>query len=307
MGSFKERVKEAPAPHAAPPSTALLPRRLGTGLAAVCTGGGRRPWGPSPVGGSLVAVPHLLPVVSLGVLSYCCLVRSVNPHCTDRDTRAVILGYAGKGTLSPPWLGQAGQPPASGRLGRVPALASSLHGPDILPVPLPALSPENGLFVGSGLDGQLTWPGRSSWREPRGDGCGGSQLGQPGAWASRARGCPPATGCPPFALHGLSLQDSPRPHPHVSWAPGTRWPLCRKGQVMPRGGGRCVAHNVWALAPRVCWGADSSECRGLSHVQRGRGKPRVGEVGGAGGLEQRLVGGGCFPLGQSQGWVGAWA
>lgn len=79
-----------------------------------------------------------------------------------------------------PGRGQAGQPPASGRLGRVPALASGLRGPDILPVPPPALSTENRLFVGSGLDGQLTWPGRSSWREPRGDGCGGSRLGRPG-------------------------------------------------------------------------------------------------------------------------------
>lgn len=52
MGSFKERVKEAPAPHAAPPSTALLPRGLGTGLAAVRTGGGNPPpRGPSPVAG----------------------------------------------------------------------------------------------------------------------------------------------------------------------------------------------------------------------------------------------------------------
>lgn len=99
MGSFKERVKEAPGPQAAPPSTALLPRGLGTGLTAVCTGGGRCPWGPSPVGGSLVAVPHLLPVVSLGVLSYWCLVRSVKPHCTDRDMRAVILGTRGGNSL----------------------------------------------------------------------------------------------------------------------------------------------------------------------------------------------------------------
>lgn len=213
MGSFKERVKEAPGPQAAPPSTALLPRGLGTGLTAVCTGGGRCPWGPSPVGGSLVAVPHLLPVVSLGVLSYCCLVRSVKPHCTDRDMRAVILGYQGRELSPHPGWGQAGQPPASGRLGRVPALASSLHGPDILPVPLPALSPENGLFVGSGLDGQLTWPGRSSWREPRGDGCGGSQLGQPGAWTSRARGCPPATGCLSFALHRALFAGLPPPPP----------------------------------------------------------------------------------------------
>lgn len=72
---------------------------------------------------------------------------------------------------------QAGQSPASGQLGRVPALASSLDGPDILPAPPPALCLENGPFVGSGLDRQLTWLGCSSWQGPGGGGCLGQLAG----------------------------------------------------------------------------------------------------------------------------------
>lgn len=123
----------------------------------------------------------------------------------------------------------------------MPALASSLHGPDVLPGPPPALGPENGPFVGSGLDGQLTWPGRqlparSRWPGPHGEGCGVS-------WLEGPRGRGPCAG----------------PACAVPWAPGScrpgRWDGASLCGRLPRAPAGLLPQRValgWQLEAGVC-------------------------------------------------------
>lgn len=122
MDSFKEGVKEAPAPHAAPPGTALLPGGQGweqAGQLHVLE------WGDSR-GVPALQTAHC-PLACYNLWGPCCLVLSVNPHSTDRDTRAIILGHAEEGTLSPPRPGPSRAAPclraarARAGLGKQPA------------------------------------------------------------------------------------------------------------------------------------------------------------------------------------------
>lgn len=183
-------------------------------------------------------------------------------------------------------------------------------------MPLPAPSLENGPFVGSGLDGQLTWsgcqlPACSSWPGPCSDECRGSQLGQPGAGHLELR-----------ATH-LSLVTSPWP-----WAglplhgPGGEGVNLFPGSSVKRAGNTLVvvvlgAPPIISLLPCLgskrfpgAWpfprGADSPLTRlriqGIPQ-RRGRGKTK-GEVDRAGKPRWSLGIDNYAPLGQSSGWVG---
>lgn len=105
-----------------------------------------------PASGLLGAIRSLypqeegVPVKSLPWQLAPVLCLSLNPHLETRSQLhqcaptlqrgpQVLPGGGQNKELTLPHLGQARQPPASGRLGRVPALASSLDGPDILPGP----------------------------------------------------------------------------------------------------------------------------------------------------------------------------
>lgn len=88
--------------------------------------------------------------------------------------------------LSPPERAKPGSPLPPGGEGACRPWQAACMAQTSSPGPPPALGPENGSFVGSGLDGQLTWPGRqlparSRWPGPHGEGCGAAGWSGPGA------------------------------------------------------------------------------------------------------------------------------
>lgn len=87
--------------------------------------------------------------------------------------------------LSPPERAKPGSPLPPGGEGACRPWQAACMAQTSSPGPPPALGPENGPFVGSGLDGQLTWqgrqlPARSRWPGPHGERCGGSGWSGPG-------------------------------------------------------------------------------------------------------------------------------
>lgn len=156
--------------------------------------------------------------------------------------QGIGLSWVGRDrALSPPERAKPGSPlPPGGEGACRPWQAACMAQTSSLGPP-PALGPENGPFVGSGLDGQLTWPGRqlparSRWPGPHGEGCGGSRLEGP-------RGQGPCAG----------------PACAVPWAPGSCWPggwdgasLCGR---LPRAPAGLLPRRValgWQLEAGVC-------------------------------------------------------
>lgn len=80
----------------------------------------------------------------------------------------------------------------------------------------------------------------------------------------QGQGLPTCPWLPPLGpAQGSLCRTPPHPLPCVlgpqdllAWGEGETapWPVCGNRQLMPRGGGTCVAQCFLVLAPRGCWG-----------------------------------------------------
>lgn len=150
-------------------------------------GGGQGPLSPGDreqAGLLCLQEEGLSPVASCPVL---CLEtrRTQSGHCRFTARNWAVSWVGQDKALSPPERAKPGSPLPPGGEGACRPWQAACMAQTSSPGPPPALGPENGPFVGSGLDGQLTWPGRqlparSRWPGPQGERCGGSGWSGPG-------------------------------------------------------------------------------------------------------------------------------